>query len=183
MSSRRPGWQWQQVWWPNRFDPDLGLELLDRIAADHNLGPVVFEARSHNAKISYYLGAQPQHARKVSSLLVSLVPELKRSDPKPGARGPVTFAGHLKASHSTLALNVDRVTAVTRAVIAGLATTSGTKEDLVLQVVIGGRLAPRFVAPDAGQPTDTWFDLAWRGTRTANVKARERPCRCHRPPR
>ena len=172
MSSRRPGWQWQQVWWPSRFDPDLGLELLDRIAADHNLGPIVFEARSHNAKISYFVGANHAHARKVSSLLSSLIPDGQFSDPRPGARGPVKFAGHLKASHSTLALNVDRVTAVTRAVLAGLATTNGAKEDLVLQVIIGGRLAPRFVAPDAAQPTDTWFDLAWRGQRTANADTR-----------
>ncbi|MFL6090466.1 MAG: type IV secretory system conjugative DNA transfer family protein [Aeromicrobium sp.] len=154
------------------MDPDLGLELLDRVCADHNVGPVAFEARAHNAKITYLVGAQPGHIANLQALISSLVTDVRVSDPKAHARKPMTFAGHLKTSHSSLALNVDRVTAVTRSVLAGLVSATGPDEDLVLQVLIGGRLAPRFVAPDANQPTDTWFDLAWRGRRAVNADTR-----------
>lgn len=172
MNSRHILWEWRQVWWPSRFDPDLGLESLDRICADHHLGPIVFEARSHNAKVSYFVGVHRSHVKKITGLIDSLVPGVRLTEPGRKARKPVEFAGHLKVSHSSLALNVDRVTAVTRSVLAGLATTQGAGEDLVLQVVLGGRLAPHFVSPDAKQPTDTWFDLAWRGHRTASAETR-----------
>ena len=174
MSSRHPHWQWRQIWWPGRFDPDLGLELLDRICADHNLGPVVLEARSHNARVSYFVGAHRSHVKKVDGLIQALVPGARLSASKAGARKPVAFAGHVKVSHSALALNFDRVTAVTRAVLAGLATTTGRYEDLVLQVVLGGRLAPHFVSPTAQQPTTHWFDLAWRGQRNASAEVQAR---------
>lgn len=172
MNRRRPTWEWLQVWWPSRFDPDLALEVLDRIAADNNLGPVAFEARSRNARINYYVGAQRSHIRKLQSLLSALVPDARFAEPRARARPAVQFAGHLKTSHHSLALNVDRVTAITRAVLAGLATTAGQHEDLVLQVIVGKRLAPHFVNPDTPQPTDRWFDLAWRGSRTANTDTR-----------
>ena len=79
MSSRHPHWQWRQIWWPGRFDPDLGLELLDRICADHNLGPVVLEARSHNARVSYFVGAHRSHVKKVDGLIQALVPGARLS--------------------------------------------------------------------------------------------------------
>lgn len=172
MSNRHPHWEWLQIWWPGRFDPELGLELLDRICADHNIGPITFEARSHNARVNYFVGIHRSHIKKVDGLICSLVPGARLSESKQGARKPMAFAGHVKVSHSALALNVDRVTAVTRSVLAGLASTTGAREALVLQVVIGGRLAPHFISPAAPQPTDRWFDLAWRGQRTANPETR-----------
>jgi len=172
MSRHRTPWEWRRVWWPNPFDPDFALELLDRVAADRSLGPVTFEARSHNSKVSYYVGTHPHHTRQMGRLITTLVADARLSDPTGTVRTPVQFAGRLKASHHSLALNVDRVTAITRAVLGGLAATTGTGEDLVLQVIIGGRLSPQFVNPDAPQPTDTWFDLAWRGTRAANADTR-----------
>ena len=34
---KSPAWVWQQVWWPQPLDPDLALELLERVVADrHN---------------------------------------------------------------------------------------------------------------------------------------------------
>lgn len=171
MSSLHPIWGWRQVWWPVRFDPDHALDVLDRVAADHTLGPVVFEARSHAGQITYFMAAHRSHIRKVETLLVSLVDGVRTTETRPKMRGPVEFAGHVKVSHPSLSLNVERVTAISRAVLAGLAVT-GKCEDLVLQVLIGGRLSPRFVHNDTEHPSDRWFDVAWRGTRRASPEAR-----------
>lgn len=171
MSSRHPTWAWRQVWWPARFDPDHALDVLDRIAADHTLGPVVFEARSHGGTITYYVAAHRNHIRKIETLLTSLITGVRMSETRPRMRSAVEFAGHVKVSHPSLALNVERVTAISRAVLAGLAAT-GKGEDLVLQVQVGGRLSPRFVHNDIGQPSDRWFDVAWRGTRRASTEQR-----------
>jgi hypothetical protein len=75
MMGRRsdPQWVWHQVWWPRPLTPDAALELLDRIAADHQLGRVAFEARSQKGQISYFVGVQPDHARALDFLLTSLV--------------------------------------------------------------------------------------------------------------
>lgn len=171
MSSRHPIWEWRQVWWPVRFDPDHALDVLDRVAADHTLGPVVFEAHSHAGQITYFMAAHRSHIRKVETLLTALIDGVRISETRPRVRTAVEFAGHVKVSHPSLALNVERVTAISRAVLAGLAAT-GTGEDLVLQVVIGGRLSPRFVHNDTEHPSDRWFDVAWRGTRRASPEAR-----------
>jgi hypothetical protein len=174
MMGRRsdPKWVWQQVWWPRPLTPDAALELLDRIAADDQLGRVAFEARSQKGQISYFVGIQPDHARALDFLLTSLLPGLRMTKPKPSARLEITFAGHLKTTHPSLALNVDRVTAITRAVLAGLASTTEADETLVLQIILGGRLSPRFVAPDALDPTQHWFDLLRTGSRTVNADTR-----------
>jgi hypothetical protein len=168
----RPGWVWHQIWWPRPFTPDLALELLDRIAADRGLGSVVFEARSHHGLISYYVGVRPHRTRALESLIVSLIPKTRVGVPRSLARPEITYAGRLKVSHPSLALNVDRVTAITRAVLAGLASATGEDETLVLQVIIGARLSPRFVPGDVLDPTQHWFDLLLKGNQKANSDTR-----------
>jgi hypothetical protein len=84
----------------------------------------------------------------------------------------MNIAGHLTASRHVLALNVDRVTAITRAVLAGLITANGEGEELVLQVILGGRLAPQFVSPEAVEPRQSWFDLLNGGSRPASHETR-----------
>lgn len=173
MSRRNnPDWVWHQIWWPRPFTPDLALELLDRIAADRQLGNIAFEARSCGGEITYFVGAHAQRARAMKFLITSLVPEARLHESKVNSRQRISFAGRLKVTHPALALNVDRVTAITRAVLAGLATTSGKSETLVLQVLIGTRLSPRFVSTDAIDPTQRWFDLLMSGNQQANSDTR-----------
>lgn len=169
---RTPEWVWRQVWWPQAFAPELAVELLDRIAADRQLGAVVFEARAHRGLISYFVGVHPHHVQSLSFIITSLVPGVRLNEPRSNARPHATFSGRLRVSHPSLALNVDRVTATTRAVLAGLASASGNDETLVLQIVMGTRLSPRFISPDVLDPTQHWFDLLLTGSRTANADTR-----------
>ena len=168
----RPDWVWRQIWWPQAFAPESALELLDRVSADRELGTVAFEARAHRGLISYYVGVHPHHIQSFTDLVTSLVPGVRITELRSAARPHATFSGRLKVSHPSLALNVDRVTATTRAVLAGLASASGNDETLVLQIVLGTRLSPRFISPDALDPTQHWFDLLFKGSRTANADTR-----------
>jgi hypothetical protein len=167
-----PDWVWHQIWWPRPLTPDIALELLDRISADRNLGNVVFEARAHHGLINYFVAIRPHHTRALELLVTSLVPQARIGTPRSVARPSITYGGRLKVSHPSLALNVDRVTAITRAVLAGLASASDTYEALILQVVIGSRLSPHFVATDALNPAQHWFDLLMTGNRTASADTR-----------
>ena len=168
----RPEWVWRQIWWPQAFAPESALEILDRVSADRELGAVVFEARAHRGLISYFVGVHPHHIQSFADLVTSLVPGVRITELRSAARPRATFSGRLKVSHPSLALNVDRVTATTRAVLAGLASASGSDETLVLQIVLGTRLSPRFISPDAPDPTQHWFDLLFSGSRTANADTR-----------
>ena len=167
-----PNWVWRQIWWPQAFAPESALELLDRISADRELGTVAFEARAHRGLINYYVGVHPHHIQSFADLVTSLVPGVRITELRSDARPHPTFSGRLKVSHPSLALNVDRVTATTRAVLAGLASASGNNETLVLQIVLGTRLSPRFISPDALDPTQHWFDLLLSGSRTAHSDTR-----------
>lgn len=169
---RSPEWVWRQVWWPQTFTPEFAVELLDRVAADRELGAVVFEARAHHGLINYFVGVHPHHVQSLSFLITSHVPGVRLNEPRSNARPHPKFAGRLKVSHPSLALNVDRVTATTRAVLAGLASTTDDDETVVLQIVMGTRLSPRFISPDALDPTQHWFDLLFNGTRTVNADTR-----------
>lgn len=172
MNRRKRTWAWQQLWWPRPLLPEQALDVVDRIAADRNLGEVLFEARATAGHITYFVAARPGHLTDVTAVITHLVPGVRLATPASSARPVVTFSGHLRVSHPSLALNVERVTSVTRAVLAGLASATARDETLVLQVLMGGRLSPRFIEPDVANPTDTWFDLLRLGSRRANADTR-----------
>lgn len=169
---KSPAWVWQQVWWPQPLDPDLALEFLERVVADRSLGVVALEARAAMGRVSYVIGSLAGSSRTLRELTTSMIPGSRVHDLDHAPRTSVTVCARLKISHPALALNTDRVTAVSRAVLAGLATASAKGEVVVLQVVIGSRRSPTFVPADGPDPTQRWFDLVTRGTRPASTDVR-----------
>lgn len=172
MTRPKQAWVWRQVWWPRPFDPDTALELLNRIAADRQLGELVFEARASHGEVRYLVGTRPGHTRNMTLLLGSLVPGVRLHEARVSERQRMTVAGHVTVSHHSLALNVERVTAISRAILAGLAMAKDDADELVLQVVLGGRLSPQFVPDRAANPTESWFDLLTRGRQAATHETR-----------
>jgi len=55
---KNPRWAWQQVWWPQPFDPAAAWELLERVLADRHLGLVALEARASSGRVHYLIGSQ-----------------------------------------------------------------------------------------------------------------------------
>ncbi len=173
MSRRKnPRWAWQQVWWPQPFDPAAAWELLERVLADRHLGLVALEARASSGRVQYLIGSQTRSVDALRELAKSIVPGARLKDVENAERSKVTTCARLQISHPSLALNVDRVTAVSRAVLAGLAMASEKEDHLVLQVIIGARRSPAFVSSDVPDPTQRWFDLVTRGTRAASTEVR-----------
>ncbi len=169
---KSPPWVWQQVWWPQPLDPDLALDFLERIVADRHLGVVVLEARSVMGLVSYFIGSPAGSSRTLRELTTSMIPSSRMSELEHVPRMSVIVCARLKISHPALALNTDRVTAVSRAVLAGLAMASGKGETVVLQVMIGARRSPSFVPVDGPDPTQRWFDLVTHGTRPTSTDVR-----------
>lgn len=163
MSRRSSRWVWREVWWPSPLTPETALQLLERIAADRQLSEIVFEARAVRGLVQYFVGTRPGPTRSLTVLMGSLMPGVRFHEAEPGDRSAVLVAGHVTVSHHSLALNVDRVTAVSRAILAGLATAQADGEHVVLQVIIGGRVSPQFVPGQAADPTGSWFDLLLHG--------------------
>ena len=169
---KSPAWVWQQVWWPQPLDPDLALEFLERIVADRHLGVVDFEVHAMKGRVSYIIGSLAGNSRTLRELTTSMIPGSRMSELEHAPRAPLMVCARLKISHPALALNTDRVTAVSRAVLAGLAMANGKGETVVLQVLIGARRSPSFVPADGPDPTQRWFDLVTRGTRPASPDVR-----------
>ena len=133
---KSPAWVWQQVWWPQPLDPDLALEFLERVVADRHLGVVALEARAAMGRVSYFIGSLTNGSRTLRELTTSMIPGSRMSELEHAPRAPLMLCTRLKISHPALALNTDRVTAVSRAVLAGLAMATGKGEMVVLQVMI-----------------------------------------------
>lgn len=163
---------WREVHWPRPFDPEVAFQLLERLAADRNIGPIVWEARACAGQIRYLLAADSTHIHPLTSALKALLPGIRIDTARSASRVRLQHAGSLRVSHPSLALSVDRLTATTRSVLASLTGARVEREEVVLQVVLGGRLIPRLLPTNLDDPTASWLD-AIRGTvRRASAEAR-----------
>lgn len=170
-SNTHSRWVWREVIWPRPFDPELALEFLDRLGTDSNTGRIVFEARGSAGTVHHLVAAHPHHLHALSDLVRNLLPETRLIPAPAQSRPPIKASGRLSASRNSLALNVDRVTAVSRAVFAGLAA-AGEGEQAVLQVILGAPLSPSFVPRDAPDPRASWLDLIRNTVPAASAETR-----------
>jgi hypothetical protein len=170
MSARNRALVWRGVTWPRPFEPEAALELLSRLSADHGLGTIVWEARGDAKKIHYLIGCSPERIHTVSQVLTSHVdgarfcPDIARKTPNLTAR--------VRVGHPSLALSTDRVLATVRSVLAGLTAARPGREELILQVILGPRVAPRMVPDRANDPRTSWLDLVLGGVRPVSIEAR-----------
>jgi hypothetical protein len=157
MARRSANWVWREVTWPRPFDPESALQLLSLLSADHSLGTIVWEARSHKRGVRYLIGCTPEHARGVEQMLIALVGGLRLSAKT--RRPPIKTAAQVRVSHHSLALSTDRIMACVRSVLAGLATAKPEHEELVLQVILGRRIAPSMLSDRPSDPRARWFEV------------------------
>lgn len=153
MARRERDWVWRQVWWPLPLKGDLTLELLDRLAAGAEPSPMVWEARANRGRIRYRVGTRPSHMPALTTLLRELVPGVRLHASAP-VRIPVGTSGRVTLGHPALALNVERMAAISRATLASLAGAHQDDDHLVLQVLLGRHLPPQQPASEQ----QGWFD-------------------------
>ena len=132
---------WREVAWPRPFTPEAALDCLARLATDRGVGAIVFEARGDGTGIHYLIGCAAEQAAAVAELVSSQVLGTRLSGME--QRADVDRAARLRISHRSLALSTDRVMAAVRSVLAALAAARAENELLVLQIMLGSRVAPR----------------------------------------
>ena len=174
MSSRRR-WCWRELYWPRPLKWTVVQQLMHRLVADPGLGPLVIETRATNETIRFQIAADVRCVRVVESLLSELVPGMQTVTA--GVRRAVTRAARLKVTHPLLALDTSRIEAVTRALLAGLSGLR-TGEQLVLQLFIGGRVAPMLSRRPPLEARQSWWSLLNHGAQAASgdelARVRER---------
>lgn len=127
---------WQQVYWPGDLTPEWGLALLRHLASDRRRWPVIFEARAHAGRVSYFVGSQRRgDVAAVAGVQGVFVVDAEES------RADQMVAGRLKISPTHVRLGVQPLESVVRSLLATLART-GQDESLTLQVILGAAQPP-----------------------------------------
>ena len=167
--------------YPARPLEPAGLEaLLVRLASDPTHALVVFEARSTPTKgprksangvspteVSYWIGTTGKHLRWLRRTIHDLLPgTIMDTNPTTG-RTPFGTVARVRVRPAGLALAIDRPEQVTTAVLSALNQRLDPGDQLVVQVILGPRRAPkhrRAAVPDPGQP---WWTLLTYGVSDA----------------
>lgn len=163
---------WREVHWPRPFDPESAFEVLERLASDRNMGPIIWEARARAGQIRYLLAADSTHIHPLVSTLKALLPGVLVNTTRSATRVRLQYAGHLRVTHPSLALSVERLTATTRSVLASLTGARVDGEEVVLQVLLGGRLTPHLLPANLEDPSASWLDTIRGTVRRASAEAR-----------
>jgi hypothetical protein len=170
MPASDKGLVWRGVSWPRPFDPEAALELLDRIAADHTIGHVVFEVRADRKRLHYLVGCAPDKVHALSDILTTHV-EGARFCADIARKSP-DLATRVRLSHPSLSLSTDRVLAAVRAILSGLRGAKRGDEELILQVILGPRRHPQTVPADMTDPRESWLGKLMFGVRPASAETK-----------
>ena len=130
------------VWHHLRFAlplaQDTAVGLVERILADSSLGRVVLELRASGGQATWAVGSSA--GERLVSLVRELVPGCRVS--RGVSRRAVSQAVVVSARPVGMGLATERLSAVVRAVLAALASTT-EDEELVVQLQLGRRFAPQ----------------------------------------
>lgn len=143
---------WQEVFWPQPLLEGPALGLLRHWAAQVHAPQLILEARADREGVRYLVGCQRRHAARLAGDIESLVPGTIVTT-APGTRGDATTTRRLRLVTDRHALTAIDSDAVTRSVLSALAAVR-SREQLVLQTVLGPRLAPQrplHVLPETDQ--------------------------------
>lgn len=156
-----------RLWLPRPLDPETVRQLLARLASDRGSPTIMLEARATSAGIVHLIGTPAEHVRWVQRTLRDLLPGIVVQASPPSDRPQVTAAVHLALRPASIALDSSQPIGVTTAILSALSAKVLDGESISLQVILGPRIAGRFLrapAPDPAQPV--WTQLA-RGSQPA----------------
>ncbi|MGY2745546.1 type IV secretory system conjugative DNA transfer family protein [Arthrobacter sp. UYCu723] len=136
---------WQEIYWPHPLDTTRTLNLLRQWASQVHAPQIILEARATKNGIRFLVGSQRRHAISLRHDIKQTVPgTIVAADATRG--GYATFAHRLTINQPIRPLESQDNEGSTRSILASLAGLHG-KELLVVQIVLGPRLAPQLV-PD-----------------------------------
>ncbi|ALE06936.1 hypothetical protein AL755_18175 [Arthrobacter sp. ERGS1:01] len=162
---------WRQLHWPRPLLPAAVTTLARFLASNRLHGHVVWEVRAHHGVIQYFVGTNPEQARRFAYELRQLLPGVVLTST--GTRPSVTKVASLRLSPTSLAAHIGDAETVARTMLAALSAARFADDQLVMQVVIGAGYSPT-LSDNQDNPLAPWWNLLTVGRRPAprNVAAR-----------
>ena len=129
---------WHQLRFALPLATDTAVGLVERILADSSLGRVVLELRASGGQAAWAVGSSA--GERLARVVRELVPGCRVS--RGFSRRAVSQAVVVSARPVGMGLATERLSAVVRAVLAALASTT-EDEELVVQLQLGRRFSPQ----------------------------------------
>jgi hypothetical protein len=163
---------------PRPLSLDTVVGFLVRLASDRDMSRIALEVRADQDGVRHLLGTRAtDNVHALRRMLGDLIPGSVLMTPHLGtneARIAVQEAGSLRIHPPGLPLRSDTVEASTAALFSALAAPLRAGETIVIQIVLGPRLAPRRVPPSMPDPSATLADALTHGSRPADAETRQR---------
>jgi hypothetical protein len=150
---------WFSVQWPRELPDERVVALLRHLAASRRPRVICFEVQAHRGRLSYQVGVPAGDAERLPQVFSSFLPGVLLELLPNRAGQSLKYAIRLGLETRERALRTDAAEEVARSLITALAATGG--ETVVVQWLLGHRLAPMYVSSDIkGLPsTPQWL---WR---------------------
>jgi len=167
------GWVFSQLHLPRPLESKQVEAMLLRLASDRAAPPLVFEARAmHGHLVRHLVGSPAEHVVWVQRTLRHLLPGLD-IDGISEPRSAVQRSVRLRLRPRPLALSVERAEVTALSLLSALDARLAAGEQLILQLMLGRRVAPRHLPKDAADPAQPWWRLLSSGQTTAARPVRE----------
>ncbi|WP_026555700.1 type IV secretory system conjugative DNA transfer family protein [Arthrobacter sp. 35W] len=134
---------WQEIYWPHPLDATRTLNLLRQWAAQLHAPQIILEARATKNGIRFLVGSQRRHETALRRDIEQMVPGAIVAADVNG-RSHATVARRLTINQPIRPLESHDNEGSTRSILASLAGLRG-KELVVVQIVLGPRLAPQLL--------------------------------------
>jgi hypothetical protein len=144
------------------------LGLVQQLASDRDAPRLVFELRATEHGVVHLLACAATDVQHVKRLLTDLIPGTVITGLE-YPRGDVEVAGHVRLQPPSIALRADAgsAEAITRALLSAVAVRLRPSECVVLQLVLGPRLAPRALPNRVPDPRTGLLSTLLHGERPA----------------
>lgn len=154
---------WSRVHWPNPTPSAQAIELLRRLAAEHDRPPLMLEAIGVAGMVTYRIGTEAQVAGSARHLIRSLLPGtvFEADTGRPDA--PTALRLHARKPQLGFQTNAEELA---RGLLTALAAT-GEDEALILQLVIGRGFPPQVMLPRPLDPAQSLASELFLGPRRA----------------
>ncbi len=167
------GWVFSQLHLPRPLGVDQVNAMLLRMAADRAAPPLVFEARSEHGQFTQHLlGTPAQHVIWVQRTLRHLLPELD-IDGIDQPRLEVDRSVRIRIRPRAFALATERAEVTSLSLLSALYARLEAGERLVVQIMLGRRMAPKHLPKEIADPTQPWWQMLTMGEHPAGKAVRE----------
>lgn len=168
-----PDWNWRQLHLARPVEASQVAGLLEHLASDASLGPLVFEVRATDGQVTYFLGASSRASARIAKVVTDTLAGTRLTT-KRASRPALDTALTVRPSRPDLTLEVGSPENVIVPLLTALATAE-QGEMLVLQVVLDARRAPTFGEPSSAPEYPNLLAALWGTPRPTS--GREAPLR------